>query len=137
MSSPAEDIATILNDAGIGTLGTTLFVGKDDNNDEASIALYDNGGPAPNPKFARDFFDMQVRVAGNPYDYAGAYETSLTIKNYLLGVDPQSVGTKIYFGFNLRSDITFIGYDLKQRPLFTQNYRLMMDSGDVGNRVSL
>ena len=45
MSSPAVDIAGLLNAVGIGTSGTNLFVGRRDDLDVLTIHLLDVGGP--------------------------------------------------------------------------------------------
>jgi hypothetical protein len=137
MASPAYDISTLLVAQGIGTAGTDIFVGKEPATDTLSILLLDAGGPAPNPAFARDFIDLQIVVSGAVNSYSIAYDKAKEIKNYLLGLDSQTVGTTIYFAFNMRSDITFVGYDSNDRPKFTLNFRLIVDSANVGNRLSL
>ena len=137
MASLADDIADLLEAQAIGTLGTDMFVGKEPAVDTLSILLLDVGGSAPNPLFARDFRDLQIVITGAVNGYSAAYNKAESIKNYLLGLDSQTVGTTVYFAFNMRSDITFVGYDNNDKPKFTLNFRIIVDSASVGNRLSL
>ena len=137
MSSPAADIAANLVTAGLGTAGTSIFVGREPGLSTLTVTLIDNGGPAPNPRFARDFLDIQIIVKGAPNDYANAQAKAEDIKNHLLGSAAYTVGTKTYFAFNMRGDINFLGYNENNQPSFTLNFRILRDSGDVGNRISL
>jgi len=137
MGSPSVDIATKLATAGIGVLGTSIFVGREPGLSTLTITLLDVGGAAPNPKYARDFLDLQIVVKGAPNDYVSARTKAEAIKNNLLGAAAYTVGTEIYFAFNMRGDINFIGYDKNNQPSFTLNFRIIKDYGDVGNRLSL
>ena len=137
MSSPAYNVANLLNTAAIGTLGTNLWINTDPGGTSLSIALYDTPGAAPNPVFARDFPNIQIIVNGPANDTATAYSKANEIKNYLLGITSQTIGTDIYFGFNMRSDIGYIGVTPENRPIFTMNWRFYIDHANVGNRISI
>lgn len=138
MASPAYNIATLLQTDGIGTMGSTIFVGKDPALKTATITCYDSGSvSSPNPKFNRNEPRIQVVVAGNVNDYNGAYAKAKQVKDSLLGKDNQTIGTDIYFGFRMVSDITSIGYDSNNRPMFSMMFKLFIDGADEGNRVSL
>lgn len=137
MSSAAYDVATILQNATLGTIGTDLFIGKDPGEKTQTVTLYDTGGPSPNPKWARDEKNIQIRIAGAVNDYAGAWTKAESIKSYLLGLAPQTVGTKIYILFTMLSDITHIGYDQNSRPLLTINLRVIIDLPNTGNRLTI
>lgn len=149
MSSPAADLAGFLATKGIGTPGVDLFVGRSPDGNSLAVTLYDMGGVAPNPKWARDQVNVQIKVNGAVNDYAGAYTKALEIKEYLLGLAPQEVPItideeteevltkKIYAGFLMRSDLSFAGYDAENRPTFMMNFRVIIDLPDTGNRLSL
>lgn len=137
MSSPAADIAGLLDTQGLGTQGTDIFVGREPAKDTLTILLLDAGGPSPNPVFARDFVDLQIVVTGAANDYTAAYTKAKAIKDYLLGIDTQTVGTTLYHSFLMRSDITFVGYDTNNKPKFVLNFRITIDNNDIGNRISL
>ena len=117
MTAPSASIAGLLNTAGIATSGTNMFVGAiPDRITGLAILLLDFGGPDPVPSWTRDYRDVQILVRGDINGYANAYSKCEAIKNYLLGLSPQTIGTDIYASFLMRSDITFIGYDENARP---------------------
>ena len=137
MSSPAVDVAGLMIAYGLGTLGTDIFIGRDPGGTSQTITLYDLGGPSVNPAWARDFIDLQISVWGATNDYTGGYSKAVDIKNYLLGLAAQTIGTKTYFAFNMRSNIALVNYDNSNRPEFMMLFRIIIDDGNVGNRLSL
>lgn len=137
MASPAEDIAGLLIAQGIGTAGVDLFVSADPGGLTQTVTLYDVSGRAPDPKYARDYVDVQISIWGAVNDYTGGYAKATIIKNYLLGLAAQTIGTKIYFAFNMRSNIAAVGYDANNRPQFVMYFRVIIDDADVGNRISI
>lgn len=137
MADPASDIAGLLVTGGIGVLGTSIFVGRAPDKDTFTVGILQTGGRAPNPKFTRDFLDFQIVVTGAVNDYAGAYAKADAIKKYLLGLTHTTVSTSVYFAFNMRSDIAFIGYTETNKPKFSLNFRINRDGGSEGNRISL
>ena len=137
MASPAADVAGLINSQSIATSGTDLFVGRTPTSPYKCVVVMDSGGAAPNPKWARDDPDIQIIVRGDRNNYSDAYDLALSIKNYLLGLELQTVGTKIYARFIMRSDITFIHYDENNCPVFTMNWRLTVDLPDTGNRLTI
>lgn len=138
MSSPALDVAQLLATEGIGTYGTNLHLAKDPGGTkELSITVYDTTGGAPNPKFARDFPNIQILVYSPEQDYVTGWSKCEEIKEFLLGTTTQVIGTDCYFAFNMRSDIHHIGVDQENRFIFTMNFRLIIDRDDIGNRISI
>jgi hypothetical protein len=138
MVSPAYNVATLLQTGGLGTMGSTIFVGKDPAMKTATITCYDFGSATPpNPKFNRNEPRVQIIVAGNVNDYNGAYTKAKQIKDNLLGRDNITIGTDIYFGFRIVSDIASLGYDANNRPMFSVVFKFYTDGADEGNRVSL
>ena len=137
MSSPAYNVATLLNTQGIGTSGTNLFVGLDPGGSTQTISIYDTVGASPNPKWARDYPGIQIVVYGPANDYATGWAKAQEIKDYLLGITGQTIGTDIYFGFNMRGDISHIGWTVENRPTFTLNFRFYIDHNNVGNRLTI
>lgn len=135
--TPAKDIATYLANNGIGTIGTTIFHGQAPDVASWTVLLINSGGPAPDPKFARDFIDLQVVITGAVDGYEAAEAKGLAIKNLILGMDSYTVGSIVYHSFLMRTNMTFVGYDKNNKPKFTQNWRFIADNGDVGNRQSL
>jgi hypothetical protein len=137
MSSPAANIATLLQTASIGTLGTDLFVGRLPETVNYAISVFDSGGPTPSPKWARDYKDIQIIVRGDVNGYSTAWDKAESIKTYLLGLANQTIGTDVYSNFNMRTDNTFIGYNENNCPQFSLNFRIMIDYKSYGNRLEI
>lgn len=135
MNSPAFDVATLLQTAGVGTLGANIFIGKQPDTPNACITLFDVGGPSPNPVWGRDSSEYSVLIRGDRNDYNGAHTKAIEVKNALLGLPNQVIGDAIYSLFYMRTDTTFISYDSEDRPTFSQNWRINVDWNVVrGNR---
>ena len=136
MGSPAYDIALILQDAGVGIIGTDLFIGKQPDAPDASLTVFDVGGTSPNPIWARDEPEFSILSRGSSDDYNGGWDKAKEIKDALLGLSDQTIGDAIYALFYLRTDTTFISYDSDNRPTFSQNWRCNVDFNTVqGNRA--
>lgn len=138
MTAPSVGITSILNDSGIATSGVDMFIGDlPDTAPDFSIMVLDSGGPSPVPSYTRDYKDIQIIVRSSINGYAAGWTKSEEIKNKLLGLSPQTIGTDVYASFLMRSDITFVGYDDNRRPKFSLNFRLVIDGPNVGNRQSI
>ena len=136
MSSPAADIAGLLQTAGVGTIGTTIFIGRQPDSPDACITVFDIGGTSPNPVYGRDEPEYSILVRGVLNDYSGGYDKATEAKNALLGLSNQTVGDAIYALFYMRTDTTFISYDSNNRPNFSSNWRCNKDYTTVqGNRA--
>jgi hypothetical protein len=138
MSSPSAGIAGIINTASLATSGVDLFVGRiPEDNPNFAIGVLEAGGPAPNPKWVRDDYDLQIIVRGDVNGYSAAWDKAIAIKNLLLGHAPATVGSDIYARFIMRGNVGFIGYDSLQRPKFSSNWRITIDGVAVGNRLEI
>lgn len=133
--SPAFVIGGLLATAGVGTMGTDVFVGRMPDSPDANITVYDQGGASPNPVWLRDEPSFSMLIRGTKNDYNGVYNKALEAKDAILGLSDQTVGDNIYALFYLRSDITFVSYDSDNRPQFSMSWRMVVD-GNVatGNR---
>lgn len=136
MPSPAEGIAWYLNSKGIGstTPGATTWpikIGRLVETPDAMIALFDTGGFSPNTKWLLDFPTVQALVRSGKDSYQSGYAKALEIKDVLLGVEPQDVGStgqQVHWsGITMLSDLTFLKYDDNSRALFTVNFRLLVE----------
>ena len=139
MSSPAEDIAEILETDALGTRGTDLFAGQEPERSFLTITVLDTGGFPPNPAWLRDEPTVQCRIRGVAGDYTVAWEKAQAIKDALLGRAPTVVGTTDYVFFIQMGDIIFLGYDDNNRPMIVSNWHLARElpSGVAGNRSAL
>lgn len=135
--SPAADIGQMLEDAGVGTLGTDIFVGRDPDVPILTYAIYDTGGIAPNPKFLRDEPSVQVRVRGTVNAYEAAYTAAQLVKDILLGAATQVINSIDYVLFTEIGEILSLGYDESDRPILVSNWRLVREMQSGGNRIAL
>ena len=136
-NAPANDVATMLVSDGVGTLGTNLFVGREpDENDQETITVYDTGADQPaEPKWARDYPTVQVRVRGVPRDYNNAWSTADSIKRKLHSRPPETINGITYAGIWALGDLIFLTYDASERPIVVANYRIIREhTTTVGHR---
>lgn len=91
------------------------------------IATFDTPGATPNPKWLLDFPTGQILVRGDIDDYSGAYAKARQVHDVLLGLQPQTVGDDHWDGITGMGSLHFLHYDEKRRPIFTANYRLIIE----------
>lgn len=134
MASPAESAAALLVTAGVvvttPTPGSYLVrVGLLTEDSDALVSVYDSGGQNPSPKFLLEFPRIMCCVRGAARDYSGAYAKVRAVKDVLLGLDPQVISGDRWSGVTGVGDITFLKYDDRDRPLFTVNFRIILEPG--------
>ena len=136
-TSPAKDIAAILELDGVATEGTDLFV--DELPEEPSFCLMcrNTTGFDANPAYLRDSPTVQVIIRGDKFGGEVAYNKALEVKNALLGRATTIVNSKNYVQFLLTGDIIRIGQDDNSRPLYSTNWRLVVESSSGGHRETL
>lgn len=145
MSSPAIVLKDLIVGAGIGTFaaatGWAVHVSREpaqaSNIPHTVITTYDTGGIPPNPQWLLDEPTCQVRVRGNPNGYVNAFAKALEIKNLLLGLPSQTIGSDRWVSISMLSDITPIGYTEQQQPLLTMNFKMIIEPATGTNRTSL
>lgn len=135
MSSPADDIATILENNGVATFADDMFVSKEPASPDDCITLYDTGGFEPNPKWSIGQPTVMARVRN--VHYPSGYAKCEEIKDALLGLPKQAVDSTTYVGVWMEGDINFIEYDDNGRAIFTINFRISRESAASGNRQQL
>ena len=124
MKSPSEDIALILVDEGIGTIGTDIFVSKEHETPDECISLFDTGGFPPESGFRYDYPTIQVRVRGKKGKYQATYNKADDIKAILNGKHNVTKNGTRYVGIWAMGDILSLGYDESDRPLLSVNFRI-------------
>lgn len=137
MSSPAEDIALFLENEGVGTRGTNIFVGREPEISALSITLINSGGLAPNPKWLRDYPSVQIRLRSTVYGYSAAWDKANDIKDALLGEPTTTLNSKNYVQFLQLGDILDLGPDANNRALISMNFRFAVERTSGGNREAL
>ncbi len=134
MASPAESAASLLVTAGVvvttPTAGSYLVrVGLLTEDQDALVAIFDSGGQNASPKFLLDFPRIACCVRGNARAYSDAYNKVRAVKDVLLGLEPQTLSGDRWCGVTGVGDIMFLKYDEKDRPLFTVNFRIILEPG--------
>jgi hypothetical protein len=119
--------------------GWDIHIGTMPHKPDRAIAISDQIGAEPNPKYLLDFPRCQVLVRGNANGYLDTYRESKTVKELLLGVQSQDINNDRLVSVVISGDHAFIGRDENMRPLFSLNFDLIVEpQGTVSsNRVEL
>jgi len=137
-ASPAEVAGGLLGTSVVGgSTGWTLKVGKMVGEPDQVIVMYDTGGLTPNPKWAVDYPTIQAMVRGKPNDYGVTWAKARAVRDALLGLDSQTVGSDRWVSIVCPGDVGFVGYDDAQRPMVSVNFRIIIEPATVGNREAL
>lgn len=104
-----------------------------------AVAIFDTGGTNPNPAINLDFQTIQVQVRGNTNDNALTYQKAKDIKDRLLGAPSQDVGGDRMISLTMIGDITFAGRDENDYPIYTLNFRLIIEPAvaALSNRIAV
>lgn len=141
MTSPADQIANKLPNTVVGgATGWTLVIGKAPGEPAKVVCFFDTGGPPPHPSLLLDFRSVQVLVRGQANEYNDAYTKAQQVKDVLLGITPETLGTGDRIdGITMLSDIAFLNYDDLSRPTFSVNFRVFWEpvTNSLTNREPL
>lgn len=126
MNSAATDIAGFLVDAGLGVLGTSIFVSQEPDSPDNCITVYDfSGYPIDGLDVEKEaeMSNFQIRVRNNTF--AGAQVVIEAIRNAINLSKWNEVGTTVYEGI-WRVDLPIsLPRDHQNRVLLTQNWRCL------------
>lgn len=126
--SPADVLMDLLPNTIIG--GSTGWVGKVGklvSTPDQVVAFYDTPGMSPNPKWLVDYPSVQVMVRAGPNKYSGGYTKIRQIRDKLLGFESADVGADRWVSITCMGDAGFLSYDDKERPLFSVNFRIIIE----------
>lgn len=141
MTSPAYQTLQVLKAAPtLFPAGWVYAVGQMNDKPDQFVAVIDSGGEDPDPKLRIDRPTVQVLVRGNEQGYAAAWDMALSIKKRLLGIyapNPTLAPFPTLFSVIMRGDIAFLGYGENNRPVFTLNFRFLVEPTDTDNREPL
>lgn len=131
MASPAEVIKDLLVAASLGTFGAStgwnIVVGGFTDAPNTQISCIDSPGEPSNPKWLLDYPYVQVLVRGDKRAYAAAYQKVLDVRDVLLGLEPGDIDGDNWNGITQIGTPAFLRYDENDRPLFTSNYRIILE----------
>lgn len=97
------------------------------------LGILTTGGVEPNPRWLLDFPAAQVTVRAEPGAYVAARNEAYAVKDILLGLTPQEVDGDWWVSITMGSDVAFVGRDENFRPLFTVNFRLIIEPAPNAN----
>ncbi len=137
--SPADTAGNLLETAGVvkGATGWEIRVGNQVSSPHQLVAMFDTGGQTPNPKWAVDFVMVQALIRGNPNEYGEAWKKAREVRDALLGLESQDIDGDRWVSITCQGDVGFVGYDDKERPTCSVNFRVIIEPSAVGNREAL
>ena len=143
MAAPSEGIRDLLVAAVVGVFNSTdntnwsIHISKQPDKPDRAITIYDSGGQDPNPQWLVDYPTVQVRVRGGENDYLVAHQKCRDIVNALIGLPSQDINGERWVSLAQTGGIAFMGYDEKKRPMFSTNWRLIIEPPTGTHRESL
>lgn len=123
MKSPSDDIATILQTAGIGTKGTDLISGSlPDTKKTLGIGVIDTGGLDKEFNTGIEKPTVQIKVRGVKYDAVYSKIRQIVVK--LSGTVDEVVGTTRYIHILENGQPFCLGLDDNNRYTYVANFRM-------------
>jgi len=142
--SPAVGIKDILINEGIAALvesgnAWTVKVGRILESPDKLLACFDTPGLNPNPKWLVDYPTAQVFIRGPIDGYQAAWEKAKEVKDALVGRDPETLNGDLWDAILGMGDLIFVRFDERNRPIFTMNFRLIIEpeASALSNREPL
>lgn len=117
-----------------------VFIGVMDDQPDLAISCISTGGSSPEVHLAVDYPSVQVLVRGPITDgYAVSRVIAQKVKDTLLGIFSLNVNGDRWDSVSMRGDLIWVGRDEKGRPMWSLNFSLIVEPGDLtnSNRVAL
>ena len=141
MADPLEGAKDLLVTAGVGTFGAasgwSIDIAKFPETPDSVVALMPRSGLAPNPAWLLDFPGIQILVRGDRGGYIVAQAKAQAIKDALLGLPSQTIDGDRWVSITMDGDIGFLHFDENNRPIFSLNFRLIIQPASGTNRIAL
>lgn len=131
MSNMAVGAKDLLVTAGVGSFaastGWGIYISKEPTSPNTTITIFNTAGRPPNPKWLLDYPGLNIRIRGDKGGYSNAEDKAKEVKDVLLGLDSQDINGDRWVSVTMPGDIAFIGYDENERPMFSLNFRLIIE----------
>ena len=128
---PSEHVKDYLVTKGYtfgGTDNWALYIGKQPENPDRVITIYDSGGLAPDPKWTLLYPSVQLRIRGDQQGYKDTALEARKLRDYLIGVPSYTASnTDRIVSITGIGDIAHTGWDDKNRPDFVFNLRMIIE----------
>lgn len=128
ITSPAYDIAQLLEDQGVGVMAQDIFVGNIPQEIDTCIGVFDNGGTTSLNVYQRDEMLVRFQIRSPINDYNTGYNLANSVKEAVLGCESVTINEKDYILFNLVGDINHLGLDDLNRHRFSLNLRVVREN---------
>lgn len=115
-----NDLATYLQTAGIGTLGTNLFESFMPGTPDNAVGIYATGGPAPDPDLPTHSPTFQVIVRAS--DYPSGEAKLASVRSALHQVANQLIGSTYFYYILANSEGGHIGRNERGLDEFSINF---------------
>lgn len=102
------------------------FVAEEPNSEKATVTFYNTGGRTPNVKWLIDYPSVQVRVRGLKNGYENSRAKIQEIKDKLIGLPSQMVGSTWWVSVAGMGDIIDMPFE-NSRPIHVMNFRLIVE----------
>jgi hypothetical protein len=127
-----EALAEKLQDDGVGTVGTNIFIGLMPSTPDVCIALYEYSGEPPRETFndggaSIDVPSVQVMVRAGRNDYPTARAKIIAVRNSLSSVANVTVEGVVFLRVHELSAVNALGVDENDRPRFTQSFQALVE----------
>lgn len=134
MTAPSIGVKDLLVAAAVGVSPPVsgdwdIFISQLPTKPNNVIALYDTGGPPPNPKWLLDRPDVTAIIRGS--DYETAYDKMIAVRNALLGLPAQVINGDRWDGIIQVGEGAFTGYDTNQNAQFTVTFRMWIEPANT------
>lgn len=143
MTNVAIGVKDLLVAANIGAFaaasGWSINISKEPISPNTTITIFNTAGRPPNPKWLLDYPSLNIRVRGSKGGYVNAEDKAKEVKDVLLGFDSQDINGDRWVSVTMPGDLIFIGYDENERPMFSLNFRLIVEpaTSALTNRQAL
>ena len=132
MANVLDDLATRIATAISGTVGTNVFKSTMPALPDASVALYETGGLAPENRFGAKGIEwerpaVQVVVRGAPGDYQTARTTCQTIFENVAEIETEDLSGTRYYLSSPQQNPFALDVDEQERPSVAFNVILTKD----------
>lgn len=135
MTAPSVGIKDLLVSAGVGAFGASagwsIRIGRMKDHPDTLITIYDTPGVSPEPRLDINRPSCAVIVRGNQNGYVDTYAKAEEVRNTLLGLPSQTINGDLWAHLTMSGDILHMGYDEKERPMFSLNFQIILHQGDL------
>lgn len=131
MTAMLEAIGNALQTAGVGTLGSTLFLSTMPETPDACVAVYEYEGMEPDFTMGTGLYAIQrpriqVKARGLREDYPGTRDKANAARDALSAVINQTLSGVHFIRISPSGSTMPLGLDQNDRPMVVVNFQVMM-----------